>query len=242
MGTSADRATGSGGAWTPLKHAATAYARAASGGAGGTRATAERVLGRHVAVLGGSSAAAGGARAGTSALARLGGLLAGIAASGLAPALAQCGLGDLVGKDRFDVLDELVTLIAGDGADVESQAARDAAFDVVDELYADADTWAELEATGVTPESLKQLLTMFLARYVYNRLPVLAERLARLMDPGAARDADRQIVHMVRDLVVLRMPDDALAFDWSGPDGRHFAEDAVRDVYDILEALGDAGA
>ena len=204
--------------------------------------TAERVLGRHVAVLGGSSAAAGGARAGTSALARLGGLLAGIAASGLAPALAQCGLGDLVGKDRFDVLDELVTLIAGDGADVESQAARDAAFDVVDELYADADTWAELEATGVTPESLKQLLTMFLARYVYNRLPVLAERLARLMDPGAARDADRQIVHMVRDLVVLRMPDDALAFDWSGPDGRQFAEDAVRDVYDILEALGDAGA
>jgi len=239
MGTSADRATGAGGAWTPLKLAANAYARAASGGDGGTRATAERVLGRHVAVLG---AAAGGAIAGTSGLAGLGGLLGGVASGGLAPTLQQLGLGQLVGKDRFDVLDELVTLLAGDGADVESQAARDAMSDVVDELYADADSWAELDATNVTPQDLVQLLTMFLARYVYNRLPVLAERLARLMDPAAARDADRQIVEMVRDLVVLRMPDNPLSFDWGGPEGRHFAEDAVRDVYEILDTLGDDNA
>jgi hypothetical protein len=55
----------------------------------------------------------------------------------------------------FDVLDGLITLIAGDGADIEAQAARDAACDVLDELYADAVTWEELETAGVTPEMLQ---------------------------------------------------------------------------------------
>jgi len=241
MGTSADRATGTGGAWTPLKRAATDYARTAAAGSGGTRVTAERVLGRHVAVLGGASAAAGSARAGTSGLARLGGVLAGIGNAGLGPTLDQYGLGHLVGTDRFDVLDGLITLIAGDAADVESQAARDAACDVLDELYADAVTWAELETAGITPEMLQTLLTMFLARYVYNRLPVLAERLARLTDPAAARDADRQIVEMIQDLVILRMPDQPLTFDWSGPEGHQFADETIHNVYDILGKLGQDG-
>jgi hypothetical protein len=241
MGTSADRATGTGGAWTPLKRAATDYARTASAGSGGTRVTAERVLGRHVAVLGGAGAAAASARAGTSGLARLGGVLAGIGNAGLGPTLDQYGLGHLVGTDRFDVLDGLITLIAGDAADVESQAARDAACDVLDELYADAVTWAELETAGITPEMLQTLLTMFLARYVYNRLPVLAERLARLTDPAAARDADRQIVEMIQDLVILRMPDQPLTFGWSGPEGRRFADETIHDVYDILGKLGQDG-
>ncbi len=111
--------------------------------------------------------------------------------------------------------------------------------DVLDELYADADTWEDLEATGVTPESLRALLTLFLAKYVYNRLPVLAERLARLMDPVAAKEADQKIVGMIHDLVGLRMPDDPIAFDWGGEAGRAFADEAVRDVYDILASLGD---
>lgn len=241
MGTSADRAQGSGGAWTPLKHAASNYARVAAGGAGGTRLDAQRVLARHVAVLGGTATAAAGARAGSRGIARLGGLLAGIGNSGLGPTLTQAGLAGLVGQDRFDVLDGLITLIAGDAADVESQAARDAACDVLDELFGDADTWAQLDATGVTPGMLETLLTMFLAHYIYNRVPVLAERLARLTDPAAARDADRQIIQMVQDLVALRMPDDPLAFDWAGPDGAHFADDAVHDVYEILQNLPQEG-
>lgn len=241
MGTSADRASGSGGAWTPLKHAATAYARAAAGGSGGSPATAERVLGRHVAVLGGAGAAAASARSGTAGLATLGGLLSVAGTGGLGGALNAYGLGHLVGKDRFDVLDEMITLVAGDGADVDSQAARDAVCDVLDELYAGAESWDDLEATAVTPEALRELLTLFLAKYVYNRMPVLAERLARLMDPVAAKEADQQIVAMIHDLVMLRMPDDPLGFDWRGPEGRRFADDAVRDVYEMLGDLGDHG-
>jgi hypothetical protein len=238
VGTSADRGAGSGGAWTPLKRAATDYARAASGGSGGARVPAERVLGRHVAVLGGAGAAAASARAGRTGLSRLGGLLASVGSAGLGPTLAALGLGHLVGRDRFEVLDELITLVAGDASDIESQAARDAACDVLDELYADADSWEELQATGVTADQLQGLLTLFLSKYVYNRLPVLAERLARLMDPTAVRDADQRIIGMIHDLVALRMPENPLTFDWGGPAGEAFANEAVREIYDLLSALG----
>jgi len=195
------------------------------------------VLGRYVAVLGGSAAAAGSARAGTSGVFRLGGLLAGVGSAGLGATLEGLGLGHLVGKDRFDVLDELITLVAGEAADIESQAARDAACDVLDELYADADTWEELAAIGVTAEQLHELLTLFVAKYVYNRLPVLAERLARLMDPAAVKKADQQITDMIHDLVSLRMPEDPLAFDWGGGAGERFASEAVREVYELLSEL-----
>lgn len=238
MGTSADRGTGSGGAWTPLKRAATGYAHSASDGSPAPRWAAEKVLGRYVAVLGGAAAATSSARSGTTGLARLGGLLASVGAAGLGQTLNTAGLAHLVGRDRFDVLDELISLVAGDASDVESQAARDAACDVLDELFADADTWEELESTGVSPDQLRALLTLFVAKYVYNRLPVLAERLARLIDPAAVREADRQIIGMIHDLVSLRMPANPLTFDWSGAAGRSFANDAVREVYELLSELG----
>jgi hypothetical protein len=240
MGTSTDRHTGSGGAWTPLKHAATAYAKAVGGGPGNPRETAQRVLTRHVDVLGGASGAASTARAGGSALAGLGGFLGGVGGVGLAAALTEAGLADLVGKDRWDVLDGLITLIAGDASDIESQAARDAMSDVCDELYGDAESWEELEAVQVSAADLETLLEEYLARYIYNRVPVLAERLAQILDPAAARDADHRIVQMIRDLVSLQMPENPFVFDWRGQPGRDFANTAIRDVYDAL-ATEDPG-
>ncbi|WP_161934854.1 hypothetical protein [Frankia sp. R43] len=53
MGTSTDRAAGSGGVWTPLKHATTSYTRGLATGSPNTPAFARRVLARHVPVLGG---------------------------------------------------------------------------------------------------------------------------------------------------------------------------------------------
>jgi hypothetical protein len=237
MGTSTDRSAGTGGAWTGFKRAATDYAKQSATGSGGSRVQARRLLSRYVDVLGGAGGATASAAAGRSTLARLGGLLAGIGAEGLAPALASVGLDRLVGADRFDVLDELVTLLAGDGSDLDLEAARDAMFDVFDELYDSADTWEELEAIQVTPDMLVQLLRMFLARYVYNRMPVLAERLTRLTDPEAAREADAQILNIIESLIILRLPEEPFAFDWAGPDGRALADQAVADIYEALSVL-----
>lgn len=238
MGTSADRDGGKGGAWKPLKLAATSLAKSAGSG-GGSDEQIQRLLGRQVAVFGGAGAAAGSAISGSAAFSSIGDFLSNVAQGGLESALREAGLEHLIGGDRFDVLDELLTLLAGDGSDLESQAARDAQCDVLDDFFGDAESWNDLESIAISADQIEAVLADFLARYVYNRIPAIGERLARLMDPAAAKRADERIVDMVRSLVEIHMPADPLNFDWSGPPGREFADESVADMYRILEAFGD---
>jgi hypothetical protein len=238
MGTSTDRAGGSGGAWTPLKYAATSVMHAADSGQHSPTAL-RRVLARHVVVLGGIAGAVAGARAGRAGAQRLGAVLAGIGEGGLGTALTGQGLGELVGADRLTVLDALAGYVAGDGADLDGQAARDAMFDVLAELFPDADSWADLDAVRLDSDGVRELMELFLARYVYNRIPVIAERLARLDDPVKAQRAEQDLQQMVRSFVHLRLPDDALRVDWGGPQGRAIIDDTLRAVYEALNALED---
>lgn len=235
MGTSADRSAGAGGTWTPLKHAANSYVRGIGRSDSGDRA--RRVLARHVPLLGGAGGAASSARAGSAGIRHLGALLSGIGASGVGQAFASLGLSRLVGEDRFVVLDELVTFIAGDGDDLDAQAARDAACDVLDEVFGDADAWDELAAVGVDQAELASILERFLALYIYNRVPVVAERLSRLSDPVAMRQADQEMRQIITDLVAIQLPDDPLSVDWQGSEGRAIADSAIASVYEALTAL-----
>jgi hypothetical protein len=242
MGTSADRTAGRGGTWTPLKHATASYVRGLRSGSSDTSGYARRVLARHVPVLGGSAGAASRARAGRAGIQRLGSLLGGVGDSGLEATLTSLGLAELVGRARFDVLDELITFVAGDGNDLDSEAARDAVCEVLDQVFVDADTWDEMTdttETTVSRESIVPLLEMFLAHYVYNRVPVVAERLSRITDPQAARRADEEMRQIIQDLVTLRLPADPFSVDWAGPQGREIAEDAVRITYETLQSLDD---
>jgi hypothetical protein len=237
MGTSADRTAGTGGNWTPLKTATNAYVR----GLGRTNSSerARRVLARHVPLLGGAGGATASARAGRTGISRLGGLLAGLATGSAGQALSSIGLGHLIGQDRFTVLDELVTYIAGSGDDLDSGAARDAACDVLDEVFGDADPWEELDQVSVDRDQLNTILERFLALYVYNRVPVVAERLSRLTDPVAMRQADQEMRQIITDLVAIELPADPLAVDWNGPEGRTIAEQSVASAYELLSVLGD---
>ena len=168
---------------------------------------------------------------------RLGSLLSGIASDGLASTLSRQGLADLVGGDRFTVLDALAGLIAGDGADLDAQAARDATFDVLAELFPDADSWADLDAVRVDAGEMVRLLELFLSRYIYNRVPVIAERLARIADPAKAQRAEEDLQRMVESFVALRLPGDPLRVDWAGPEGGKIIEDTLQTVYEALELL-----
>lgn len=241
MGTSADRSAGSGGAWTPLKRATTSYIRTL--GTSDSTDRAQRVLARHVPLLGGAQPAAGSARAGTAGAQRLGGLLASMGQGGLSQALTEAGLGELVGQDRFSVLDALMTFLTGDGQDLDAQAARDAACDVLDEMFGEADSWEQLVETEVNAEDVGVLLERFLALYIYNRVPVVAERLSRLTDPVAARQADEQMRQVIADLVAIHLPDDPFSVDWQGPPGRALIAEAIESAYTALTALaeGDHG-
>ncbi len=235
MGTSADRSAGKGGDWTPLKHATNSYVRGL--GSGGSVGRAQRVLARHVPLLGGAAGATSSARAGSRGATRLGALIAGIGTGGLASAFNTLGLTRLVGQDRFVVLDELVTFIAGDGDDLDAQAARDAACDVIDELFGDADSWSELSAVEVDQAQLGVVLERFLALYIYNRLPVVAERLSRLTDPAAMRRADQEMRQIIADMVAIQLAGDPFTIEWQGTEGRTIITDAISTVYETLAAL-----
>src|SRR4051794_18389937 len=103
MGTSSDYTGGTGGSWTPYKHAASNFARR-----GGSK-RAEKVLARYVGALGGAQkASVSGRAAGVGAGQGIGAFGAGLASDGFTPTLDRFGLGHLVGKDRYDVLDGLV--------------------------------------------------------------------------------------------------------------------------------------
>ncbi|WP_249644987.1 hypothetical protein [Nocardia sputi] len=241
MGTSADRTAGRGGAWTPLKHAASSYVRGVRVGAG-SDALAERLLAHHVPVLGGAAAAAAAARAGTIGVQRLGTLLAGASDVGFADTLAGLGLSGLVGGTRFDVLDQLVTFIAGDGDELDSQAARDATCEVLDLLFAEADTFEELGeefTAAVSREGVVEMLELFLSHYIYNKIPVLAERLGAITDPTAVQRADEQVRELIKGFVSLSLPEDPFTVDWAGAEGREIAANCFRTVYDTLEHLID---
>lgn len=234
MGTSADRTAGRGGDWTPLKVAATSYVRGLN--RTDSKERAERVVARHVAVLGGAATAASTGVAGTRGIRRLGALLSGFTVEGVQQTLNTLGLVQLVGQDRFVVLDELVTFIGGNGDDLDAQAARDASCDILDELFGDADSWQELTGVGVTEVELKNLLERFLALYIYNRMPVVAERLGRL-NPAAQRQADQQMRDIIENLVGITLPDNVGNIDWEGAQGRAIAENAMKSTYEAISAL-----
>jgi hypothetical protein len=106
MGTSSDHTGGTGGAWTGFKRAATDYAKY------GGEDRARRVTARHVATMGGAGAAVASAAAGLSTAQRLGRLLSGIGTVGFDETLRSFDLEALIGRDRFDVLEALIEIIA----------------------------------------------------------------------------------------------------------------------------------
>jgi hypothetical protein len=189
-------------------------------------------------LLGGAAVAASSAVAGSAGARRLGALLSDVGREGLDSALESAGLGGLVGSDRFVVMDDLITFVAGAGDDLDAQAARDAACEVLEDLFGDAESWDELSSVTVTAEQLGELVEKFVAAYIYNRVPVVAERLSRLVDPAAMRAADAEMRQIIEGFTAIHL-DDPFALDWSGDEGRAAVDDAMRDAYQTLAELED---
>lgn len=231
MGTSASNSGGSGGAWTGFKRNASAFARH------GGRGLAARTLGGHVATLGGAAAATGAAAAGVRTGQSLARFLAGSTGpTGVAGGLEAVGLAHLVGADRFTVLSGLLDRFAGPGSDLETQAARDALLDVLDELLPD-DGDVPLDQVRLNEAAVLDLLQRYLSALVYNRaIPVIDERLTRLENQQLARRRDRELRDFIDALVRLRTANTTpLSVNWAGPEGHAFIESMLRAVYDQLE-------
>ena len=234
MGTSKDAAGGSGRNWENLRRNATRYATT------GDRRYARHALRHHVATLGGAGAAAGGAAAGRSAAQRLAAFASGVAATNLDEALRRIDLGRLVGRDRFEVIDELAAYLAGDAGDTETAAVRDAVLDALAELFGpDATEYEDLEATSPTADDVRDLLVLMLTSLVFNRAaPVIEERLMHALrdNPDQVEQLEADIRAIIRDTITLGLGDaDPLEVDWLGDQGGTILGQALSDAYEILE-------
>lgn len=237
MGTSTDYSGGTGGNWTPYKHAASNFVR--RGGA----ERADRVLARYVAAMGGVGALAGvAARPAVESTQRVAGFGSGLASEGLTPTLERLGLGHLVGQDRYEVLNGLLEALGGDGATLEERAILAALCEAFEELFPDdAESYEELEAVTLDADGVVELIERFIARWVYDRmLPTLAEKFSHIDDPEVVRERNDELRERIRLLAKLELEDrGVLSIDWSGEEGREILDHLVRDIYEDMQDLGD---
>lgn len=235
MGTSKDYAGGKGGAWTPYRHASTSYVKH------GGEPRADRVLARYVAALGGAvAAAASGIGAFIGPAQGLADLGVRLSEQGLTPTLEYLGLTDLVGADRYDVLEGLLGALAGDGSTLEEQAVLSALCEAFEELFPeDAESYEQLEQTKLDADRVMALIERFVVRWVYDRmLPTLAERFAHIEDPEVVRRRDNELRERLTLLVTLQLEDrDPLTVDWSGEEGNAILTDLVSRLYEDMEDL-----
>jgi hypothetical protein len=235
MGTSSDYTGGTGGAWTPYKHAASNFARH-----GGERRVG-KVLSRYVGALGGAAAAGAGGRAtGVSGGQGVAAFGSGLATGGLTAALESLGLDHLVGTSRFDVLDGLLDALGGEGGTLEDQAVNQALCEAFANLYPDdAETYEELEAVTLDTQGVVELIEYFVAEWAYSRLlPTLAEKFTHIEDPTVAQKRDDELRERMQLLVSLEIGDrSALSIDWRDEEGRVVLERVVDQLYEDMEDL-----
>lgn len=232
MGTSKDYDGKTGGANTGFKRSATSFAKH------GGQNRIQRLLARHVAVLGGSSAATSSATAGLRGAQSIAAFGAALGSGGLPQALDEVGLGDLVGGSRFDVLNGLVTKLVGNGSSLEDNAAREAAFDVLETLFpSDLQDFDELDGVAVDADAVIELLELFIASYIYRRLlPSLGQRLAGIDDASARRRRYTELRQEIRLLVRIELKrKDGLTIEWSGAEGEQIVNEVLSYAYRQME-------
>lgn len=235
MGTSSDYTGGRGGSWTPYKHAASNFARH------GGDIRADKVLARYVGALGGAGAAASSGRsAGVGAGQAIGALGAGLASEGLTPTLERLGLGHLVGRDRYDVLDGLVEELIGDGGTLEDQAVERAIVEAFQELFPDdALDYEDLESVQLDSDDVVRLIEHAIAAWAYARmLPTLAEKFSHIEDREVAMRRYGELRERMTKLVRLEIGDrSALEIEWRGTEGEALLERVVDQLYEDMEDL-----
>jgi len=234
MGTSKDFPGSTGGGWTGFKRAASRLAREGAG----DRRNVAAVVARNAEALGGAAAAAAAATAGRRSAAQVGRLLTGIGTGGggFTPTLVELGLAEFIGSSPLDLVNALSDAIAGDGATLEENAAREAVIFVLIQLFGEAQTYEDLEALALDEAGVRDAFANFIARYVYQRLlPMLDQRLNQRGDPAATHQSERAVWEYTLELARLDLADtDVSGLDWSGPEADAIAGDLISGVYRVF--------
>ena len=251
----------SGGGWGPLKREATDFAqnvgikpvapqsllshyvrlRSSSGGesvgGGGQRGSGS--TGGSTGSRGtGGGGRAGAWRAGVGTAQRLGGFLSRVGEVGLAEALRENGLGDLVGRPASEVSGALLEEFAGPASTLDQAAAREALVELNDELLAEAETFDDVEAAlgkMLDQGGVFEVLLRFFGHYLYSCFcRDFYERLLKKVGSSQAAQSLKSIKDCIQSAIMAKLSGhDPRTFDWRGTDGKKLSEQVLAEILDI---------
>ncbi|NUP14283.1 MAG: hypothetical protein HOW73_50265 [Polyangiaceae bacterium] len=168
-----------------------------------------------------------------------------MATDGIRTTLERAGLAQYVGRDHDQVFTAIVNALAPAGASTEEAAARHAAAEVLEELYAkfavDAGGLERLDA--MTAEDVRTAIELSIARYIYHRwLGELSQRLEeKSVSAAQAERLEREMKAYVGEIVQLDLGNvNVLQLDWSGPQGSRVLEDLYEQAYGVLGTSGES--
>lgn len=171
----------------------------------------------------------------------LGGFATRVGQAGLATALRELGLADLIGRPAAEVTGAIVERLAGPGSTMDATLARIALNKLRQELLGAAKTFEDVER--ILRSTLEQvqvagLLIQYYGHYLYERFARdFYERLDNSVGVEKARSSvesvRRTIFASLRAKLAGRNP---IEVDWRGAEGRQLAERILAETLQIFGA------
>jgi hypothetical protein len=228
MGTSKDYGGGKGGAWTTTKRIATQISHD-----GPDADRIRRYAEAYVEALGGPAQAAQNSIAATRTTAAIGGFFNDVRDKGLGQALTDLGLAEAIGKPAMELIEMLADKLAGEGATLDENAAREALIDLLDLEWGDL-TYAEIEAQTLGDDQIREGLATYLARFVFRKvLPLIESKLNK-----ATPDIRRRTEEDLAGYAAAKCQDVVRGIDLRGfnpmQDGLALAQSVVQRAYELF--------
>jgi hypothetical protein len=204
------------------------------------------LLSAHIAHNGGSGRVAstggvlGAGRTAQGIARNLGGFIGQVRNVGLAEALRQNGLQDLVGRSAHEILLGIVSLCGGTNGSIDAVDARSALSTLTDELCKEADTAEEVErilnaqADGTV---LGDLLMRFFGHYLYEQFcRVFFKQLVQKHGEQRAESFLGDILAFIQSgLRNHTLGLDTSKINWFGPDGDRMATTIMQQTLEVFE-------
>lgn len=228
MGTSKDYGGGKGGAWTTAKRVASQMAHD-----GPDADRIHRYAEAYVEALGGATQAAMNSAAASRTAAAVGAFFGDVREKGLGQALTDLDLADAIGKPAMELIEMLADKLAGEGASLDDNAAREALIDLLDLEWGDM-TYAEIEAQTLGDDDVRDGLATYLARFVFRKvLPLIAGKLNK-----ATPDIRRRTEQDLAGYAEAKCQDAVRGIDLRGfspaRDGLALAQSIVQRAYELF--------
>lgn len=191
---------------------------------------------------GGSGQGGGSRRIGRAAVRagqNLGGFAARVGQAGLATALREFNLGDLVGRSADEVTRALIDRLAGPGSTMDGILAKIAMDRLRQELLAGTKTFEDVERalTGALVRlQVVGLVVRFYGHYLCTRFcRDFYESLIKKVGQDQAARSVESIKRTILSALKYRVADrDPATLNWRGPEGQKLAESILTETFQIF--------